>query len=133
MGFKILCDSSQSRDVGMMAEFVLGQATNCLENCTWNGCKAIQEHTSKVYSYVCGRGLGMSLADCSGRTVIRSTLIWWYACYYIRDNFMYVGVAWVRPWLIALEGEYIRSTLSSGMLLCKGRFYVLYIRLTLIV
>ena len=32
-------------------------------------------------------------------------------CYYIRDDFMYVGVAWVRPWLIALEGEYIRSTL----------------------
>jgi len=24
---------------------------------------------------------------------------------------MYVGVAWVRPWLIALEGEYIRLTL----------------------
>ena len=33
---------------------------------------------------------------------IRSTLIWWYACYYIRDNFMHVGVAWIRPWLIAL-------------------------------
>ena len=24
---------------------------------------------------------------------------------------MYVGVAWVHPWLIALEGEYIRLTL----------------------
>jgi len=23
---------------------------------------------------------------------------------------MYVGVAWVHPWLIALEGEYIRLT-----------------------
>ena len=29
----------------------------------------------------------------------------------IRVNFMYEGVAWVRPWLIPLEGEYIRSTL----------------------
>ena len=28
--------------------------------------------------------------------------------YNIRVNFMYVGVAWVCPWLIALEGEYIR-------------------------
>ena len=24
---------------------------------------------------------------------------------------MYVGMAWVRPWLIPLEGEYIRLTL----------------------
>ena len=31
--------------------------------------KAIQEHTLKVYSYVCGHGLGTSLADCSGRSI----------------------------------------------------------------
>ena len=40
---------------------------------------------------------------------------------------MYVGVAWVHPCLIALEGEYIRLTLIImviGMLLYKGRFYV---------
>ena len=24
---------------------------------------------------------------------IRPILIWWYACYYITDDFMYVGVA----------------------------------------
>ena len=61
---------------------------------------------------------------------------------------MYVGVAWVHPWLIALQGEYVRSTVCGcglgtslsdcsgrrihkidpymviGMLLYKGRFYV---------
>ena len=55
------------------------------------------------------------------------TLIWWYARYYIRDDFMYVGVPWVHPWLIALEGEYIRLTLiimMVCMLLYEGRFYV---------
>ena len=48
---------------------------------------------------------------------------------------MYVGMAWVCPCLIALEGEYIRLTLIMVvcMLLYKGQFYVLYIRLTLIV
>ena len=35
---------------------------------------------------------------------------------YRRDDFMYVGVAWVHPWLIALEGGYIRLTLIGGML-----------------
>ena len=39
---------------------------------------------------------------------IKLNLIWWYGCYYIKDDFMYVGVAWVRPGLIA---EYIRLTL----------------------
>ena len=39
---------------------------------------------------------------------IRSTLIWWYTCYYIRVDLMYVGVAWVHPWL---EGEYTRLIL----------------------
>ena len=57
-------------------------------------------------------GLGTSLADCSEGEYIRSTLIWWYACYYNkRVDFMYVGMAWVCPLLIALEGEYIKSTL----------------------
>jgi len=103
--------------------------------------------------YVGMHGLGMSLADCSGRRVHKidpymvtyydcirvdfmymgvawvcpcsgrrvdkiDPLVWWYACYYIRVDFiiiiiivsMYVGVAWVCPWLIALEGEYIRLT-----------------------
>jgi len=41
---------------------------------------------------------------------IKSTLIRWDACYYIRVNFMFVGKGCVRPWLIALEGEYIRLT-----------------------
>ena len=54
--------------------------------------------------------VGTSLADCSERRVHKSILIWRYRCYYIRDDFMYVGMAWVHPWLIALEGEYIRST-----------------------
>ena len=46
--------------------------------------------------------------------------------HYIRNDFMYVGVAWVHPWLIALEEEYIRLTLIimvvgmllKGMILC---------------
>ena len=28
---------------------------------------------------------------------------------------MYVGMAWVHPWLTALEGEYIGSTLYGDM------------------
>jgi len=28
---------------------------------------------------------------------IKLTLIWWYACYYMRVDFMHVGVAWVHP------------------------------------
>jgi len=27
---------------------------------------------------------------------------------------MYVGMAWVHPWLIAVEGEYIRLNLTRG-------------------
>ena len=55
---------------------------------------------------------------------------------------MYVGVAWVYPLLIALEGEYIRLTLII-MMVCKiDPLYIkvtlntgepAYIRLTLIV
>jgi len=40
---------------------------------------------------------------------------------------MYVGMAWVHPWLIAMEGEYIRSTLIwwyACYYNYKGRFYV---------
>ncbi len=29
----------------------------------------------------------------------------------IRVHFMYVGMAWVGPWLIGLEGEYVKRTL----------------------
>ena len=62
-------------------------------------------------------------------TVIRSTLIWWYACYYITVNFMHVGMTWVYPWLHGCSGEYRRLTLIIivvCMLLYKGWFYVLY-------
>ena len=53
----------------------------------------------------------MSVADCSGRRVHKiDPYVTYYDC--IRVDFMYVGMAWVRPWLIALEGEYIRSTLT---------------------
>jgi len=41
---------------------------------------------------------------------IRSTLMWWYSCYYMRVDLKYVSLARVGPWLVALEGEYIRST-----------------------
>ena len=47
--------------------------------------------------------------------------------YMKRFFYMYVGVAWVRPWLIALEGEYIRSIdpyMVVNLLLYKGQFYV---------
>ena len=39
---------------------------------------------------------------------------------------MYVGMAWVHPCLIALEGEYIKLPIYMVicMLLYKGRFYV---------
>jgi len=44
----------------------------------------------------------------------------------IRDNFMYVGMAWVRPCLIALEGgvHKIDPYMMVCMLLYKGWFYV---------
>jgi len=105
--------------VEMMAKFVLGQALH-LE---WLFCIVHQ----KVYSYVCGHGLGTSLADCSGRRVHTIDLIWWYACYYIRDDFMYVGMAWVRPCLIALAGEYIRLTLTWWYAFYYIREYYIYV------
>ena len=44
-------------------------------------------------------GLGTSLADFSGRRVhnIDPYMVTYYDC--IRVDFMYVGMAWVRPWL----------------------------------
>ena len=38
-------------------------------------------------------------------------MVTYYDC--IRVNFMYVGMAWVRPWRIAPEGEYIKLALIS--------------------
>ena len=36
-------------------------------------------------------------------------MVTYYDC--VRVDFMYVGMAWVRPWLIAPGGDYIRLTL----------------------
>ena len=65
---------------------------------------------------------------------IRSNLIWWYACYYIRDDFMYVGVAWVRLWLIRStliwwyacyyirdDFIYVSEGLDTSLCDCSGR------------
>jgi len=43
----------------------------------------------------------------------------------MRVDFLCVGMAWVRPWLIALEGEYIR--LEEGAILAIANIYVLTI------
>jgi len=55
--------------------------------------------------------LRYALVDYSGRRVHKIDPYVVVCSYYIRVDFMYVGMASVHPWLIAMEGEYIRSTL----------------------
>jgi len=59
----------------------------------WYACYYIRVD----FMYVGMHGLGMSLADCSGRRVhkIDPYMVTYYDC--IRVDFMYMGVAWVRP------------------------------------
>ena len=42
-----------------------------------------------------------------GHFMYKGSILYTTDSYNIRVDFMYVGVAWVHPWLIALEGDYV--------------------------
>jgi len=68
--------------------------------------------TCMIFLALCmGVGWLGYMAAFSGRRVhsIDPYMVTYYD--YIRVDFMYVGMAWVRPWLIAPGGDYIRLTL----------------------
>ena len=68
---------------------------------------------------------GTSLADCSGGKVHKIDPYMMVCMLLYNSQFLFVGVAWVHPRLIALEGEHkIDPYMVVRTLLYKGWFYV---------